>query len=51
MIRVTQRLIVATQWLWSYVSFERGARLIIGTRALPKNDPTDRPADQAPPTD
>ena len=27
LISLRNRLIVATQWLWSYVSFERGARL------------------------
>lgn len=32
LISLRNRLIVATQWLWSYVSFERGARLITGTR-------------------
>jgi NADH dehydrogenase len=30
LINLRNRLIVATQWLWSYVSFERGARLITG---------------------
>jgi len=25
------RLLVALQWLWSYVTFGRGARLIVGS--------------------
>ena len=33
LISVRNRLIVVTQWLWSYVSYERGARLITGVRA------------------
>jgi NADH dehydrogenase len=32
LISVRNRLIVMTQWLWSYVSFDRGARLITGMR-------------------
>ena len=32
LISLRNRLIVMTQWLWSYVSFERGARLITGMR-------------------
>ena len=32
------RLIVATQWLWSYVTFERGGRLITGMNRNPKRD-------------
>ena len=32
LISVRNRLIVVTQWLWSYVSYERGARLITGIR-------------------
>ncbi|MBL0935457.1 MAG: NAD(P)/FAD-dependent oxidoreductase [Rhizobiaceae bacterium] len=30
LISLRNRLIVATQWLWSYVTFDRGARLITG---------------------
>ncbi len=30
LISMRNRLIVAIQWLWSYVTFERGARLITG---------------------
>jgi NADH dehydrogenase len=33
LISLRNRLIVMTQWLWSYVSFERGARLITGIRS------------------
>jgi NADH dehydrogenase len=32
LISLRNRLIVMTQWLWSCVSFERGARLITGIR-------------------
>jgi NADH dehydrogenase len=32
LISLRNRLIVATQWLWSYAAFERGARLITGTQ-------------------
>jgi NADH dehydrogenase len=32
LISLRNRLIVMTQWLWSYVTFERGARLITGRR-------------------
>ena len=30
LVSLRNRLIVVTQWLWSYVLFERGARLITG---------------------
>ena len=33
LISLRNRLMVITQWLWSYVSFERGARLITGMRS------------------
>ena len=33
LISLRNRLIVMTQWLWSYVSFDRGARLITGMRS------------------
>jgi NADH dehydrogenase len=32
LISLRNRLIVVTQWFWSYVTFERGARLITGRR-------------------
>jgi NADH dehydrogenase len=38
LISLRNRLIVATQWLWSYVTFERGARLITGMNPNPKPD-------------
>ena len=31
LVSLRNRLIVVTQWLWSYVLFERGARLITGS--------------------
>jgi len=33
LVSLRNRLIVVTQWLWSYVFFERGARLITGVQA------------------
>ena len=38
LISLRNRLLVMTQWLWSYVSFERGARLITGLHPV-KADP------------
>ncbi len=32
LVSMRNRLIVMTQWLWAYILFERGARLITGTR-------------------
>ncbi len=32
LVSLRNRVIVMTQWLWSYVTFERGARLITGRR-------------------
>jgi NADH dehydrogenase len=32
LVNLRNRIIVMTQWLWSYVVFERGARLITGQR-------------------
>ena len=40
LISLRNRLIVTTQWLWSYVNFERGARLITGTHMLLRSDRT-----------
>jgi len=34
--RLAHRLVVALNWLWSYVTFERGARLIVGSPAEAK---------------
>lgn len=42
LISLRNRLIVATQWLWSYVTFDRGARLITG-RIPPTNNPAEKP--------
>ncbi len=64
LVSLRNRLIVMTQWLWSYVSAERGARLITGLhRGLRPHPPsgspwrigpcrypgTDQPPPQAPP--
>jgi len=37
LISLRNRLIVTTQWLWSYFSFERGARLITGMVTRPES--------------
>jgi len=42
LISLRNRLIVMTQWLWSYVSFERGARLITGLRTSLEPERLDR---------
>jgi NADH:ubiquinone reductase (H+-translocating) len=36
LVSLRNRLIVVTQWLWSYLLFERGARLITGTDVAPR---------------
>jgi NADH dehydrogenase len=35
LIGLRNRIIVALQWLWSYLAFERGARLITGSKRIP----------------
>ena len=50
LISLRNRILVATQWLWSYVSFERGARLITGTHRRPDPGPADSRAGPVPPT-
>jgi hypothetical protein len=47
LISLRNRLIVATQWLWSYVTFERGARLITGMHPNPKRDGHGRRGDDS----
>ena len=47
LISLRNRLIVATQWLWPYLTFERGARLITGMDRAPKSDRPGRRADDA----
>ena len=32
LVSMRNRVIVKTQWLWSYLKFERGARLITGLK-------------------
>lgn len=51
LISLRNRLLVTTQWLWSYVTFERGARLITGPRAPPISDQTDTRTKNAPSPD
>lgn len=58
LISLRNRLLVMTQWLWSYASFERGARLITGLHPLKADhEPDHEPArarrrddDAAPPS-
>ena len=50
LISLRNRLIVATQWLWSYISFERGARLITGTRIRTDSESADRRTGSVRPT-
>jgi len=46
LVSLRNRLIVMMQWLWSYVSFERGARLITGLHtALDPDRPQPRDAE------
>jgi NADH dehydrogenase len=33
-----QRLLVSLQWLWAYVTYQRGARLILPTGRRPQWD-------------
>ena len=47
LISLRNRLIVATQWLWSYVTFERGARLITSMHLNPKRDGHGRRGDDS----
>jgi len=37
LINMRNRILVAVQWLWSYITFQRGARLITGRNAQPKS--------------
>ncbi len=36
LISMRNRALVAWQWLWSYLTFQRGARLITGDKSIPK---------------
>ena len=47
LISLRNRLIVAMQWLWSYVTFERGTRLITGMNPNPKRDGRRRRGDDS----
>ena len=50
LVSLRNRLIVMTEWLWSYVSFERGARLITGLRTTLDPDRLGRRDDDAHPS-
>ena len=49
LISLRNRLIVMTQWLWSYFRYERGARLITGTGAPPEVERSDDRSVRGPP--
>ncbi len=51
LIGFRNRLIVFIQWAWSYVTYERGARLITGSTTLPGWKPTAEVRSLAPTTD
>jgi len=46
LIGFRNRLIVLIQWAWSYITYERGARLITGSTALPGWTEAVKPADR-----
>ena len=46
LIGVRNRFIVAFSWLWTYVTFQRGARLITGSEPQPKTLPPQSPPNQ-----
>ena len=50
LIGFRNRLLVFIQWAWSYVTYERGARLITGSTYLPgwRADPQTSPAESKP---
>ena len=50
LIGFRNRLIVFIQWAWSYVTYERGARLITGSTTLPGWKPTPEIRSPAPTT-
>ncbi len=50
LIGFRNRILVLIQWAWSYVTYERGARLITGSTYLP-GWPDSRPAATAPATE
>jgi len=43
LIGFRNRLLVFVQWAWSYVTYERGARLITGSTYLPGWTGTEQP--------
>jgi NADH dehydrogenase len=47
LIGFRNRLLVFIQWAWSYVTYERGARLITGSTYLPGWTPRPKPAEPA----
>lgn len=51
LIGFRNRFIVVFNWIWSYVSFKRGARLITGRRDLGHSRPHTQVAQRASPTD
>ena len=51
LIGFRNRLIVLIQWAWSYLTYERGARLITGDTSLPGWAPTQAKERSTPPKD
>ena len=48
LIGFRNRLIVLIQWAWSYITYERGARLITGDTTLPGWRESERPSETKP---
>jgi NADH dehydrogenase len=48
LIGFRNRLIVMIQWFWSYITYERGARLITGDTTLPGWTETEKEREQEP---
>gem|GEM_PF-19431 len=50
LIGLRSRLLVGLQWLWSYVAFERGARLVTGLTSAGRTDAHGCPPSSPPPS-
>jgi NADH dehydrogenase len=48
LIGFRNRILVIIQWAWSYVTYERGARLITGSTSLPGWSPPTAAPNAAP---
>ena len=47
LIGFRSRIVVGFNWLWSYLTFQRGARLITATHETPSKDPVAAAAAEA----